>query len=123
MLNSRFYKSLREDEGLADNTIVQIHRILSRALNVAAREERISRNPCTLIDAPQPEDTEAETLTAAEARRLLGRAAKRRNGTRWSVGLAMGLRQNEALGLRRSYVDLDRAVLLVHWQIQRARYR
>jgi integrase len=119
----RFYKSLREDEGLAGNTIVQIHRILSRALTVAVREELISRNPCSLIDAPQPEDTEAEPLTADEARRLLAQSAKRRKGTRWSVGLAMGLRQNEALGLRRSYVDLDRAVFRVHWQIQRARYR
>jgi integrase len=119
----KFYKSLREDEGLAANTIVQIHRILSRALTIAVREELISRNPCSLIDAPQPEDTEAEPLTADEARRLLAQSVKRRTGTRWSVGLAMGLRQNEALGLRRSYVDLDRAVFRVHWQIQRARYR
>jgi hypothetical protein len=30
---------------------------------------------CTLIDAPQPEQTESETLTAVEARRLLRVAA------------------------------------------------
>lgn len=52
-----FYASLRS-EGLAPNTIVQIHRILLRALTLAVRQERISRNPCTLIDAPQPEDAE-----------------------------------------------------------------
>jgi integrase len=118
----KFYTSLR-DEGLAPNTIVQIHRILSRALTIAVREEWISRNPCALIDAPQPEEPETETLTATEARALLRLTARRRNGTRWSVGLALGLRQNEALGLRRPYIDLDKAVILVHWQIQRARYR
>lgn len=59
----------------------------------------------------------------AEARALLRLTAERRNGTRWSVALALGLRLNEALGLRRSYVDVDRAVLHVHWQIQRERYR
>jgi site-specific recombinase XerD len=117
-----FYTSLR-DEGLAPNTIVQIHRILSRALTIAVRQELISRNPCTLIDAPQPEEPDSETLTAAEARALLQLTAERRNGTRWSVALALGLRQNEALGLRRSYVDLDRAVMHVHWQIKRERYR
>jgi len=117
-----FYTSLRA-EGLAPNTIVQIHRILSRALAIAVREELISRNPCTLIDAPQPEEPESETLTAAEARALLRLTAERQNGTRWSVALAIGFRQNEALGLRRSYVDLDRAVIHVHWQIQRERYR
>ena len=119
----RFYTYLRDDEGLSANTIVQIHRILFRALQIAVREERISRNPCTLIDAPQPEEAESETLTAAEARALLGLTAGRRNGTWWSVPLALGLRQNEALGLRRAYVDLDKAVILMAWQIKRERYR
>jgi integrase len=117
-----FYASLRAD-GLAPNTILQIHRILSRALTIAVRQERITRNPCRLIDAPQPEEGEAETLTAAEARALLRLAATRRNGTRWSVALALGLRQNEALGLRWQYVDLDAAVMHVDWQLQRRRYR
>lgn len=64
-------------------------------------------------------DPDSETLTAAEARRLLRLAAGRRNGTRWSVGL----RQQEALGLRRQYVDLDKAVLFVDWQLKRDRYK
>jgi integrase len=117
-----FYASLRT-EGLAPNTIVQIHRILSRALTLAVRQERISRNPCTLIDAPQPEEADTETLTAAEARELLGLTVQRRNGTRWSVALALGLRQSEALGLRRSYVDIDSGVIYVHWQLKRQRYQ
>jgi integrase len=88
---------------------VQIHRILSRALTLAVRQERISRNPCTLIDAPQPEEADTEILTAPEARKLVGLTAQRRNGTRWSVALALGLRQSEALGLRSSYVDINNA--------------
>jgi integrase len=118
----RFYGSLRK-EGLAPNTILQIHRILSRALSIAVREELIGRNPCKLIDAPQGEEPENETLTAAEARALLALTAGRRNGTRWSVALALGFRQNEALGLRRSFVDLDKATIHVDWQIKRERYR
>jgi integrase len=117
-----FYALLRAD-GLEPNTVVQIHRILSRALTIAVRQERITRNPCTLIDAPQSEEAKAETLTAAEARAFLGLAARRRNGTRWSVALALGLRQNEALGLRWEYVDLDSAVIHVDWQIKRRRYQ
>lgn len=83
----KFYGSLRK-EGLAPNTILQIHRILSRALSIAVREELIGRNPCRLIDAPQHEEPENETLTAAEARALLALTAGRRNGTRWSVAPA-----------------------------------
>jgi integrase len=87
------------------------------------RQELIFRNPCTLIDAPQPEEPESETLTAAEARALLRLTDGRRNGTRWSVGLALGLRQTEALGLRRAYVDLDKAVFYVDWQLKHEHYR
>lgn len=119
----KFYASLRDDEKLKPNTIVQIHRILSRALRLAVRHEIIARNPCSLIDAPQPEETESETLTASEARAFLKLTAERRNGTRWSVALALGLRQNEALGLRRAYIDLDKSVIHVHWQIKRSRYK
>jgi integrase len=118
----KFYAALRK-EGLAPNTIVQIHRILSRALKIAVREGKLGVNPCTLIDAPQPVETDSETLTAAEARALLRLTAGRRNGTRWSVGLALGLRQQEALGLRRQFVDLDKAVLFVDWQLKHDRYK
>ena len=117
-----FYTSLRAD-GLAPNTVVQIHRILSRALTVAVRQERIARNPCTLIDAPQSEEAKSEILTATEARALLRLTSERRNGTKWSVALALGLRQNEALGLRWEYVDLHAAIIHVDWQIKRRRYR
>lgn len=42
-----------------------------------------------------------------------------RNGTRWSVALALGLRQGEALGLRWRYIDLEAGLLTVRWQLQR----
>jgi integrase len=119
----KFYKSLREDEGLSANTIVQVHRILSRALKIAVRQEIIGRNPCTMMDAPQPEEAEHENLTGAEARAFLRATAKHRNGTRWSVALALGLRQSEALGLRWKYADLDKGVIYVNWQITHARYK
>ncbi|GLZ15861.1 site-specific integrase [Actinomadura sp. NBRC 104425] len=117
-----FYVSLA-DAGLAPNTVLQIHRILSRALKVATQREIIARNPATLVDAPQAEETETETLTAAQARTVLTIAGEQRNGTRWSVALALGLRQGEALGLRWRYVDLERGVIRVHWQIKHMPYR
>ena len=101
----KFYGSLRK-EGLAPNTILQIHRILSRALSIAVREELIGRNPCRLIDAPQREEPENETLTAAEARALLALTAGRRNGTRWSVALALGWKFTRPKGNRRRTVPI-----------------
>ncbi len=48
-----------------------------------------------------------------EIRLLLKAALDGRNGARWAVALALGLRQGEALGLKWSDVDLDAGSLLV----------
>lgn len=62
-------------------------------------------------------------MAAAPVSSAIKLTAARRNGTRWLVALALGLRQNEALGLRWAYLDLDNAVMRVHWQISHDRYR
>ena len=117
-----FYTKLHQ-RGLAPNSVVQIHRILSRALKIAVRRGKIGRNVATLIDAPAGEDVDIEPLTRADARKLLAAAARRPNGARWSVALALGVRQAEALGLRWKYVDLEAGTIEVGWQLKRQRYR
>src|SRR5260370_17440905 len=46
-------------------------------------------------------------------------AAKRRNGARWALALALGLRQGEALGLQWNDVDLEKGTI----RIRRSRLR
>src|SRR5690348_6246309 len=118
----RFYTRL-EAEGLAPATVLQIHRILSRALKVALQRGYIARNVTTLVDAPSVAQSEIEPLTPEQAQRIMDLASARRNGTRWSVALALGLRQGEALGLRWQFVDLDAGTLTIRWQLQRQRWR
>lgn len=108
--------------GLSDKSVLLLHQILSRALKMALRRGRVQRNVATLIDAPTHRDPEIEPLSADQARALLGAAATMRNGARWSVALALGLRQNEALGMRWSCVDLDAGTVRV-FQIKRTRYQ
>jgi integrase len=118
----RFYTRL-EAEGLAPATVLQIHRILSRALKVAMQRGYIARNVATLVDAPSASQDEIEPLTRDEALRVIRLAATKRNGTRWSVALALGLRQGEALGLRWRHVDLEAGTFIVLWQLQRLAWR
>jgi integrase len=106
-------------EGLSSATVLLNHRILSRALTVALQRGRVARNVATLIDAPTARQEEVEPLTAAEARRLLQAAKDLPNGARWSVALALGLRQGEALGLLWDAVDLDAGTLTVRRALQR----
>lgn len=110
-------------EGKAESHALKVHRILSRALEVAVRQEKVGRNVAKLVDAPGAGDEEIEPLTQDEARRLLIAAEHLRNGARWSVGLALGLRQGEALGLRWKYMDLDAGSVRVWWQISRLTWR
>ena len=118
----RFYTQL-DAEGLAPATVLQIHRILSRALKVAMQRGYVAQNVATRVNAPSASPREIEPLTPAEAQRLVALAMTRRNGSRWSVALALGLRQGEALGLRWQYVDLDAGTIAIRWQLQRQRWR
>lgn len=58
-----------------------------------------------------------------EARNILNVAGTRRNGGRWSVALALGIRQGEALGLHWQYVDLEIGVIRTWFQIQRTEWQ
>lgn len=109
--------------GKADSHVLKVHRILSRALEVAHRRGKIGRNVAKLVDAPSVSEAEINPLNASEARSILKLAEQQRNGFRWSVGLALGLRQGEALGLRWPYVDLERGSVRIRWQLQRLPWR
>ncbi len=106
--------------GLADSTVRQVHRILSRAFKIAWKRGLMTMNPADLLeDPPTAKAVEMQSLTEEAAVAILGAAAGRRNAARWSVGLAEGLRQGEALGLRWAYLDLDAAEMRVWWQLHR----
>ncbi|MEU7807894.1 site-specific integrase [Micromonospora chalcea] len=114
----KFYRKCGA-EGMAPATVLQLHRILSRSLKVAHQRGRVARNVCALVDSPSVDREEVQPLTAADARAILVAAADVRNGARWSVALALGLRQGEALGLLWEFVDLDAGLIRVRWQLQR----
>jgi integrase len=94
-------------QGLSAATILRVHRVLARALKVATQRGKIARNVALLLDPPAVKrpDT-ALPLTAEEAKAVMTAARTTRNSARWTVALAVGLRQSEALGLRWSDIDL-----------------
>lgn len=109
--------------GLADSHVRQVHRIISRAFKIAWKRGLIGVNPADLLeDAPTAKKIEMQSLTEDAAVAILDATTRRRNAARWSVGLALGLRQGEALGLRWPYVDLDAGEMRVWWQLHRRPY-
>ena len=79
----------------------------------------VARNVAKLVDPPRQVRHEIQPLSVDEARVLLDAAQTDRLGALYSVALAMGLRQGEALGLRWRDVDLDLGMLQVTYQLQR----
>jgi integrase len=106
-------------EGLSGASLRHMHAVTRRALNVAVKWQLIGVNPATLVDAPRAAQHEITPLTAAEAQRLIKATEGDRMQARWLVGLALGLRQGEALGLWWDDVDLDTRLLRVRRALQR----
>ena len=118
-----FYAHLADGKGLSPSMQLQQHRVISRALKVALQRGRVARNVATLVQAPTLKRAEVVPFTIEEARKILAAATTHRNAARWSVALAMGLRQGEALGARWVDLDLVAGTWRVTQAIQRQPYR
>ena len=113
MLNNRLAA------GLSTKSVAYIHQVLRTALNLAVRWELVSRNVAMLVDKPRVERKSINPLTPDEARTFLGAIRGHRLEALFSVALALGLRQGEALGLRWHDIDFANGTLHVRNQLQR----
>lgn len=105
--------------GLSPRSVQYVHAVLRRALGQAYRWGIVARNVATLVDAPRVARAEVRPLTPAEARRFLDAIRGDRLEALYTVALALGLRQGEALGLRWTDVDLEAGTLTVNRSLQR----
>lgn len=106
---------------LSPSTVHWAHTILSRMLRLAMQKKHLTVNPAgpDSMDAPSKQRPEVEPLSAVDARKVLDAAEGKTNAPRWSVALALGLRQGESLALRWQDVDLDTATLRVRQTVYR----
>lgn len=102
------------------------YRHLKTALKAAeARplETGLWYNPIKAVKQPTLPEFEVKPLTVEEIRAVLVVAAGlKRNGARWIIALALGLRQGEALSLRWDDIDLDEGILWVRTNTYRRRW-
>lgn len=105
--------------GKSETTIRQAHAILHRALRVAMLEGRVVRNAADMSDSPSAETNPTPHLEVEEARLVLASASGGRELVRAICALVLGLRQEEALGLRWEDVDLEARTLRIERGVQR----
>lgn len=112
----------RRGTTMTPGRVHQVHRTVRAALNEAVRRGHIRQSPAELAKAPTADDHEVVPYSVDEVRRIFTTATNHRNGTRWVVALALGLRQGEALGLQWGDIDWTRAVLTIRRSRTRPRY-
>src|SRR6266851_5135501 len=97
----------RIETGLSPRRVQYFHAVLRRALNRAMKAGYVGRNVATLVDPPRVPHKEIEPFTPSQVRVLLEATKGNQLEALYSVALAMGLRQGEALGLRWADVDFE----------------
>ncbi len=108
------YARMRAD-GLAEATLRQTHAVLSRALKVAERESKVSRNVAAMIDPPKVERRRRASLTLEQARTVLAST----DDPRWWLALFLAMRQGEVLALRWRDIDLLDGTLTIKEAVSR----
>ncbi len=88
------------------------------------RRGLLTQNPVKAADTPRDRVTEIEPYTTEQMTALLRAAAGLRNAPRWTIAIALGLRQGEVLGLCWDDVDLPvkagtEATMTIRRQLQR----
>ena len=105
--------------GLAPRRVAMIRGVLRTALNQALRWGLVARNVATLVSPPRAAHFEVRPLDPAQARTFLATVRGDRLEALYTVALALGLRQGEALGLRWDDVDVEAGVLHIRHALQR----
>lgn len=105
--------------GLSPRTCQYLRAVLRRALSRALKHGLVARNAAALADPPRSVRSNVQSLTPEQARALLAAIAGHRLYPLIVVGLGLGLRQGEILGLAWTDLDLDRGVLHVRQALER----
>jgi integrase len=105
--------------GRSARTAQLTHAVLRRALGQAARDGLVARNVAALVQGPRVRRDEVRPFDPQEARAFLAAVQGDRLEALYTVAIALGLRQGEALGLTWDDVDLEAGRLSVRGSLQR----
>ena len=109
------------DSGLSPQTVVHMRTVLNTALRQAIGDRLLSWNPVSSVKRPKVRRRAHSGFTPEQARAFLVAAEKTRLGAAFAIGLSLGLRRGEVLGLRWCDIDLEAFTLRVEQTIQRVR--
>jgi integrase len=104
-------------------TVGMAHAALRRALNDAIRDESVGlgRNVAALVRLPAGQNRKAKPPTEQELAKVFAEMINDKRRALWLTMLALGPRRGEALAMRWSLTDLDKASTTLRKQMRRVR--
>ncbi len=109
----------KKSKRLAPRTILHIHRLIHKIMEVAIKRDLIVQNPARKVDKPEVEDPEIFPLTKEQAQAFLEEARKSPLYALFVLALTTGMRQGELLGLRWRDVDLKNGLISIKHTLDR----
>jgi len=106
-------------KGAAPRSVSHFRAVLRTALNAGMRWGWINRNAAALCEPPRVGSVERRVLGVADAKAVLEAVRGDRLEALYTVSLACGLRQGEALALDWAAVDLDSGAIRVARSLER----
>lgn len=101
----------KELKALSGTSIQYVHRVLSKALEDAFKDELIHKNPARLVTPPAKNNFEASFLNATQIRDLLDKLQDDEMYIPVFLAALLGLRRGEVLGLQWKDIDFDNKVI------------
>ena len=101
------YIDKKVKEGMNSNSVRRHFVVINGAMQEALRLDLIPYNPCDRIVLPKKKRFESKAYTSAEANQLLNCIKGEAIEPAVMLGLYLGLRRSEALGLRWKDIDFD----------------
>ncbi|WP_432664201.1 tyrosine-type recombinase/integrase [Wukongibacter baidiensis] len=91
--------------GLSAKSVIQTHRVLRKALHQAVKLQLLNRNPADYVDPPRAKKYDAQVLNEKEIQEYIEAYKDTDIYIPFLLGITLGLRRGEALGLR--WCDID----------------
>ena len=105
--------------GLSNTSVVQVHRIIHKALSIAVKWGCITRNVADAASPPKIEKKTMETWEMETVRKFLVSAKENRYGDLYVFGILTGLRRGELSGLLWKNVDFQNHRMSIVQTLQR----
>ena len=111
----------RLEAGLSAQSVLHIHRVLSKALKQARDDGLVPRNAAAPVKPPSPRREEIRPLSQEQVQTFLKAVSGDRLEALYVVAITTGLRQGELLGLKWEDLDLDAGTLQVRRTLSETR--